>query len=224
MREGGCDNMKTDCQPTVELLPWWLNGSLDADERRSVETHLASCADCRRELASTKDAWMVLTQHIPSMSLAEYAQGLPQSDLDRVALERHLACCASCRQELEWASSDRVLAFEPRREKRNSVLVPAGHLRLWRRLAVAASLIAVLSLSAWLRVREGQLRGDAPARAAQLVPAERADGQQQNDGESIKYGLFADGFESGDSAAWSAFQADTPLDTSSKGDGTGSFL
>jgi anti-sigma factor RsiW len=34
-----------------ELLPWYANGTLPADERRAVEEHLAACDRCRRELA-----------------------------------------------------------------------------------------------------------------------------------------------------------------------------
>lgn len=35
---------------TTELLPWFLNGTLDALERRRVERHVAECVQCRREL------------------------------------------------------------------------------------------------------------------------------------------------------------------------------
>ena len=33
-----------------ELLPWYLNDTLEADERADVERHLQSCAECRDEL------------------------------------------------------------------------------------------------------------------------------------------------------------------------------
>ncbi len=32
-----------------ELIPWLVNGSASAEERRAVEEHLAGCADCREE-------------------------------------------------------------------------------------------------------------------------------------------------------------------------------
>ena len=32
------------------LLPWYLNGTLQEDERRQVDQHLSSCAACRAEL------------------------------------------------------------------------------------------------------------------------------------------------------------------------------
>jgi len=33
-----------------ELLPWYVNGSLDEDERARVEAHLAGCERCRTEV------------------------------------------------------------------------------------------------------------------------------------------------------------------------------
>ena len=32
-----------------QLLPWYTNGTLDADEAARVESHLADCAECRAE-------------------------------------------------------------------------------------------------------------------------------------------------------------------------------
>ena len=43
-----------------QLLPWWVNGTLRADEQRFVRGHLAQCSACRREEAQLR----VLAQHI----------------------------------------------------------------------------------------------------------------------------------------------------------------
>jgi hypothetical protein len=42
------------CNRTLLALPWLLNGSLEAEERRAVREHLIACPDCRAELARTR--------------------------------------------------------------------------------------------------------------------------------------------------------------------------
>jgi anti-sigma factor RsiW len=39
-----------DHEANRELLPWYVTGKLEGDERASVEAHLAGCADCQAEL------------------------------------------------------------------------------------------------------------------------------------------------------------------------------
>lgn len=34
-----------------QLIPWWVNGTASADDRRLGERHLQDCADCREEYA-----------------------------------------------------------------------------------------------------------------------------------------------------------------------------
>ena len=46
--------IETGIQPhheAEELLPWYVTGQLEGDELAFVETHLSSCAHCRRQLA-----------------------------------------------------------------------------------------------------------------------------------------------------------------------------
>ena len=50
-------------QPALELLPWWVNGTLDRDELELVEGHLAVCQECgdeelsvRQQLAAVRSA------------------------------------------------------------------------------------------------------------------------------------------------------------------------
>ena len=38
----------------LELLPWYVNGSLDGTERAQVEAHLSACLPCRRELEAQR--------------------------------------------------------------------------------------------------------------------------------------------------------------------------
>ena len=52
-----------------ELLPWYVTGQLDPDERLVVDAHLASCAHCRRQLSferSMVDEFSALTPSIDS--------------------------------------------------------------------------------------------------------------------------------------------------------------
>ena len=39
---------------TQKLLPWYANGTLDADETAAVEAHLEGCDECRAELESER--------------------------------------------------------------------------------------------------------------------------------------------------------------------------
>lgn len=41
-------------QEAEELLPWYATGQLDAEDCELVETHLSSCAHCRRQLAAER--------------------------------------------------------------------------------------------------------------------------------------------------------------------------
>ncbi|HET7785519.1 MAG TPA: zf-HC2 domain-containing protein [Myxococcales bacterium] len=41
--------MSDEHERMSELLPWYVNATLDAREAAQVERHLASCADCREE-------------------------------------------------------------------------------------------------------------------------------------------------------------------------------
>lgn len=42
-----------DCQRVQELIPWYVNGTLNANENAFVASHIAQCASCREHLANT---------------------------------------------------------------------------------------------------------------------------------------------------------------------------
>src|ERR1700726_699947 len=62
-----------NCDLAAELLPWLLNGTLEAGERRELIEHLRGCDACRAALADTQVAWDVFDWHPPAAALVVYA-------------------------------------------------------------------------------------------------------------------------------------------------------
>lgn len=154
--------MIADCAEIEQRLPWFLAGSLAAEETEGVRAHLAGCDRCRAALAATRRAAEIFSAHPPVEALADYGLGLPVAAETRELLERHLVGCADCRAELELVRADpgpatsttaveaTVHAIGPRPGR-----APAAG---WRALAVAASVAAAVSLSLWF----GNGRAAAP--------------------------------------------------------------
>lgn len=46
-----------------DLLPWYLNGTLDSTERAVVEAHLGGCAVCRQELSELSELAEAMAAH-----------------------------------------------------------------------------------------------------------------------------------------------------------------
>lgn len=144
-----------DCTHAAEFLPWFLNGTLDAEERRAVEQHLEGCEDCRRELADTRFAGDVFREHLPAEVLVDLGFGRTSPDLDAAALAGHLATCPKCAAELEMVRESaalsrpdeaRVLPFEP---PRGEARRPRGASPLWSRAALAAGVAGALA-AGWM--------------------------------------------------------------------------
>lgn len=58
-------------QEIIELLPWYANATLEGEERRTVEAHLAECRECAREvesLAAMRRAVVALANQAPEPS------------------------------------------------------------------------------------------------------------------------------------------------------------
>src|SRR5205085_9113021 len=52
----------------IEVLPWYVNATLEAGERRAVEEHLKDCAECRQEvleLRAIQSAEIAIAEEIP---------------------------------------------------------------------------------------------------------------------------------------------------------------
>ncbi len=68
-------NPKSTCSRTILALPWLVNGSLPAADRREVREHLIFCPACREELARTRMAFALFTSSVSTQGL-QAATGL----------------------------------------------------------------------------------------------------------------------------------------------------
>jgi predicted anti-sigma-YlaC factor YlaD len=154
-----------NCQEAIERLPWWLNGSLEPEERREVEAHLSGCASCREALAETRLASEVFAQHIPAAALVAYAADETPTGIDPGLFDLHLADCAQCAAELEMARASRLLSehddvplllpSQPRQPRQSSPARQTRPERGWRTAAMAAGLTAVIALGGlWTSVQK----------------------------------------------------------------------
>jgi len=140
--------MSTDrnCHRTLLALPWLLNGSLEAEERRQVREHLIGCPACRAELQRTREALAVFES------------------------ARHAAAA-----EPVAAEATRVVALSSWRRGAAGLLRP-GLLRPRASWAAVAALVVAAVGVAWLGTTLGSEpgRGVAPtAHVAPVLPPQR---------------------------------------------------
>lgn len=71
-----------------QLLPWYVNGTLEADEAAMVEAHLAECAECRADLAAEQ----ALAREVAALPLdVEHAWSTLSDRIDAAGPPRRLA-------------------------------------------------------------------------------------------------------------------------------------
>jgi hypothetical protein len=71
-----------------QLLPWYINGTLEGDERAMVEAHLSDCADCRADLVSEQ----ALARDVAALPVdVEHAWSMLSERIDAAAPPRRLA-------------------------------------------------------------------------------------------------------------------------------------
>jgi anti-sigma factor RsiW len=71
-----------------QLLPWYVNGTLDPDEKAMVEAHLADCADCRADLESEQ----ALARDVAALPIdLEHAWSVLSDRIDAAVPPRRLA-------------------------------------------------------------------------------------------------------------------------------------
>ncbi len=110
---------------TEELLPWYLNGTLAADEGQRIEAHLAQCLRCRREMESQRELQAVLAGEEPER-----------------AVERALERAHARIDELESGLSPSAIGARLRRGWREA--------RPWLRGTLVAQLALVAALAVTL--------------------------------------------------------------------------
>jgi anti-sigma factor RsiW len=170
-----------NCDQAIEILPWLLNDTLEAGERREVRRHLETCRRCREALADTQESWRILDQHLPTETLVALAYGETPTDLDPALVQRHLVSCPPCAAELEMVATSRRLeedekiALFPARPRRQSQETGAN--RGWRAAALAASLAGLVAVSGWVysardaRQLADRLAAQPPAGNSQIAQA-----------------------------------------------------
>lgn len=73
-----------DCKKAQGLMPWYANGTLPPVEARELAAHLAGCATCREELATTIRLSLEVNKAISRLS------GAPDAVRSRVLPSREV--------------------------------------------------------------------------------------------------------------------------------------
>ena len=105
------------------LLPWYVNGTLDADDLRLVEEHLTQCLTCRTELAEQTEIARLAAEtdvldSVMETSLAKMHERLaaegaavPPSDSRQSGSQKERSWTARIRRQ--WERLHRSLHFRP---------------------------------------------------------------------------------------------------------------
>lgn len=92
---------RNECRRIEELIVWYPAGTLDDDEKRMVEEHLARCPACAESLSIAAGLRDLLVEgyspHPSPGSLVAYTEGETSIDTRRrEEIRRHLALCEDC--------------------------------------------------------------------------------------------------------------------------------
>lgn len=167
------------CRQAAELLPWYLNGTLAADERTDLEDHLRGCDGCRAELHETETARILFGGHPSAGLLVDYA--FARLEVPREVVESHLAGCGACAAELALVRDSRGQLNGERPPWRPDNVVQlrptAAPPPWWRAAAAAAVIFGLVGVSgglwSWRELDRRQeelaaIRRDVESRMAEL--------------------------------------------------------
>lgn len=139
----------------LELLPWYLNGSLEPDEQAQLEQHLRGCASCRAELENLRTLQAAYVQGDSNAGADEALQRLlPQLDSPVPAAARPR------RRRTGWALAARLASWLPGgsggapvvrvsgdpRGSRGNALASAARGPAWVKLALAVQCGVIVAL------------------------------------------------------------------------------
>ncbi|HEX4952722.1 MAG TPA: zf-HC2 domain-containing protein [Thermoanaerobaculia bacterium] len=174
----------------LELLPWYVNGSLEGRDRTRVETHLEGCPLCRAELAECRDLAAVV-RNAPPPTPAPHPGSLGRLLARLDATETEPSLFGSGRRRLgdrrqgretlarAWAAAPRLWRWVALGQ--TAALVLLGAMLVWRpgpapattfrTLSTAASEVprAALRVAFSEEVTEGELRRLLLPLSAQIV-------------------------------------------------------
>ncbi|MEM1177514.1 MAG: hypothetical protein AAGM22_04165 [Acidobacteriota bacterium] len=204
-----------DSQSAVELLPWLITDSLDADEAAAALSRVdagrdgSTNDDILSEVAATAEMLWLTEQRVSSLTLAEFALGLPLTEMpdtpeSRRLVQAQIDSCPACQAEVAMIMADDsedasapVIDFAAARRRRESGPDVSRPNR--RRFALAAALAATITGALLVQsmgqygetVTPGETYAEAVAAAEENLRT-----------PSAADALFADGFESGDTSNW----------------------
>jgi len=141
---------KSPHQGVQELLPWFLNGTLEDEEAASVEKHLQSCPVCREELQCLRAIREEYLENEP----------LPQAEAALARLRPRLDETATVLPPLRRAGGRPApsSAAASRSRRGLAVQLPAD----WVKFAMAVQFLLIFALG-WVLLQPG--RTDLPYRA-----------------------------------------------------------
>jgi hypothetical protein len=171
-------------QRAIELLPWFLNGSLAAAEREAIERLLAGSAELRAELEATRAAARIHATRLPPQALLDHVLGTQESGLPPALVARLIAGDARYQEEVALLrTSLEALETGPQAEEAPSLappVAPTGRVapgrfgrqgsRRWLALAAGVAGISMAALVVW------QAQHGAPSPSAVLAQVQVVEG------------------------------------------------
>jgi len=136
-------------QQMLLLLPWYLNQSLEQDEKQQVESHLRSCLLCSRELVVLRELAAAVKQSSDLDMAAEASFASLREKLQDAKPVRHNPEPSNNQPTLAWFGkcADTGTGQSGNAANRHSRIFPLSTIT-GKRFAIAASLLlAVITLS-----------------------------------------------------------------------------